>query len=230
MCLLFLINFPSFLSLFSYQFSRFDDSNYTRGGRRERRLCNYFQQNEILNEQLLRIKSAQTVNEFEKLLLRHHKDRGEGISIEKFIEPYYDFKEILRDKTCLRTLNEGDRKYRSKSNQLFSDKFNSSLPLTIASTTSSSAIHHSTRKFNEFDLKVDDNTNSINAFIRSATECYENCINCYRNNLDRCNQKAEIAEQQSENTIGERLTLKVRRIDDSTLANQINKISIGSSS
>jgi hypothetical protein len=187
-------------------------------------LCTFTEQNEILNEQLLRIKSAQTVKEFEKLLLRNHQE----FSLEKFIEPYYDFKDILKDKTCLRTIAEEEEFYRSKSNQLLSDKFNTSLPLTIISSTTSSAVQNLHKEFNEFDLKVD-RKDSINSFIRSATDCYENCINCYRNNLDTCNQRAEIAKhQQSDINILERLSLKVRRFDDSTLANQINKISIKS--
>jgi hypothetical protein len=206
-------------------FYRFDETYSNRG---RRTLCNFYHHNEILSEQLLRIKSAQTVNEFEKLIQEQLR-RNQDFSIEKLIEPYSEFKEILKNKTCLRTPDI----YRSINKQLLSSREKSTL---LPSSLNTTAAH---KQFNEI-IDVNDNKSerrrkdSINEFVYSATVCYENCINCYLNNLNTCNQRAEIAEQQSENSPsfqqrnGRKLSLKVRQIDDSTLVNQINKISIGS--
>lgn len=177
-------------------------------------LCKYYDGNEILNEQLLQIKSAQTVSDFERLFsnqLRHNQDSCDRA---KSIEPYYDVKEVLHplkpfaSESCLCTNNL----YRFNANRLANERQRSPSP---AST--SNAIKRSKYK------------NSIDEFVNLASECYDKCINIYLNNLDDCNRRAEIVGRHSIKSpsgyTGKR-SLKSRKINDFLLANQINKLNI----
>lgn len=178
-------------------------------------LCKYYDNNEILNEQLLQIKSAQTVQEFEKLFneqVRHHQGFPKSA---KSVEPYYDTKEILNplkpfaSETCLCTKDL----YRLKHNRLASERQRT--PSPSASTPNV--------------IKGLNRRNSIDDFVHLASECYDKCINIYLNNLNDCNRRAELLERQSIKSpsgyAGKR-SLKSRKINDLSLANRINKLSI----
>lgn len=176
-------------------------------------LCKYYDDNAIINEQLLQIKSAQTVKDLEKLFqyqLRHNQGYPKGATS---VEPYYDTKEILNplksfsSETCLCTRDP----YRLNNNRTPTERTQSPVSRT------SNAIKSLNCK------------NSLDIFIHLASDCYDKCINNYLVNLDDCNRKADIIERQSTKSpsgfTGKR-SLKARKINDLTLANRINKLSI----
>lgn len=170
-------------------------------------LCKYYDSNEVLNEQLRDIKSAQSVLEFERLFseqLRHP-------SSAKSIQPYFDAKEILSplkpfaSETCLCT------KDLYRLTRLVSEGKRS------ASPTSGSNARRSLIK------------PSIDAFVTVASDCYDQCIHVYLDNLSECNRRAEIVERQSATSpagYSGRRSLKSRKINEQLLANQISKLSI----
>lgn len=70
--------------------------------RGRRTLCNLIQDNEILNEQLQRIKSAQTVDDFEKLLQEQlRRNQHLPRSAKPSVQPYDNSDKILQNRTCL---------------------------------------------------------------------------------------------------------------------------------
>lgn len=179
-------------------------------------LCKYYDSNQILNEQLLHIKSAQTVREFEKLFsdhLRHNS--GFAKSAKSYIEPYYDTKAVLNQskpfvsETCLCTRDP----YRLNINRLASEQQRSPSPAVSTSNTIKSLSGRAT----------------LDEFIHIASECYDKCINIYLDNLNDCNRRAEIIERQPikpSTGYAARRSLKAKKISDFSLANQINKLCI----
>jgi hypothetical protein len=173
-------------------------------------LCKYYDHNEVLNDELLSIKSAQTVQQFEKLFnqqLRHHQGYPKSA---QSVEPYYDIKEVLNplkpfaSETCLCTkdvyrLNE----YRQANERQ-------------RTPSTSNAIK-----------SFDGSKNSIANFVNLASECYEKCINFYLHNLNDCNQRAEsIGRQSIKSASGYtgKSSLRSKKIND--LAQKLNKLSI----
>lgn len=177
-------------------------------------LCKFYHDNEILNEQLQRIKSAQTVNDFEKLLQEQLRRKQSA----KSIEYYYDFEDILRHETCLR--EKIDVQNRSSFNQLLNENNKkSSLSLSYANLlTSSSPLEASVRESRLF---------SVENFASVAAECYEKCVNVYLNDLSAFNRRVEREKQSFFAHIDYSIPLKLRQVfDDSSLVNRINSIKI----
>jgi hypothetical protein len=182
-------------------------------------LCKYYDNNEILNQQLLQIKSAQTVEEFEKLFdeqLRHNQGFSKSA---KSLDIYYDIKDVLKpskpfaaSETCLCSKDL----YRFQVNQLINERQRTPSPLA----TTSNAIKN---------LNLNNRKNSVEEFVCIASDCYDKCINIYLNNLNDCNRRADIIERQSIRSptgyTGKR-SLRARKINDLSLANRINKLSI----
>lgn len=145
-------------------------------------ICKYYANNEILNEQLLEIKSATTVQELEKLFsdqLRHNQGYAKSA---KSIEPYYDTKDVLNplkpfaSETCLCTKDL----YRLNNNRVANERFLRS-PSPATSTSS-----------NKKGLK---HTTAIDDFVHWASDCYDKCINIYLDNLDDCNRKTRFSHE-----------------------------------
>lgn len=164
----------------------------------------------------MQIKSARTVQEFEKLFnqqLRHNQGYPKSA---KSVEPYYDIKEVLNplkpfaSETCLCTKDL----YRLNHNRLANEQ---------QQTTSSAAVTSNAIK------GLNGNGKSIEDFVNLASECYDKCINIYLSNLDDCNQRAESIVRQSLKSpsgyAGKR-SLRSRKLNDFALANEIKKLSI----
>lgn len=179
-------------------------------------LCKYYDNNQILNEQLLHIKSAQTVREFEKLFndhLRHNRNFAK--SAKSYIEPYYDTKAVLHQskpfvsETCLCTRDP----YRLNINRLANEQQRTPSPAVSTSNT----------------IKSLNGRSTLDEFVHIASECYDKCINIYLDNLNDCNRRAEIIERQSikpSTGYAARRSLKAKKISEYSLANQINKLCI----
>lgn len=165
----------------------------------------------------MQIKSAHTVQEFEKLFNQQLRHQGFSKSAKSYIEPYFDIKEVLNplkpftNDTCLCTkdlhrLQSGHRQTNERQQRT-----------TTPAATTSNAIKSLNCK------------NSIEDFVSLASECYEKCINIYLDNLNDCNRRADIIERQSIKSPSGytgRRSLKPKRINDLSLANRINKLSI----
>lgn len=180
-------------------------------------LCKYYENNEILNEQLREIKSAQTVKEFEKLFRVQSRHNQEYPKSAKSVEPYFDVKAVLAplksftSETCLCTKDV----YRLKGNRVGSEH-RSPTPVTPTFALNTSK-------------GLDDKASSLDDFVHLASECYDKCINAYLSNLDDCNRRADIIERQSIRSstgFSGRRTLKAKKINDLSLANRINKLCI----
>lgn len=173
--------------------------------RGRRTLCNLIHDNEILNEQLQRIKSAQTVDDFEKLLqeqLRRNQHLPDSANLS--VEPYADSDEILRNRTCLSEQDKqsaGTRRF--DGNQLLNEQHRN----TSSSTSTIS------RQFEYYAY--------------AAAECYEKCISVYLNELSAFDRQVERERQSILSHIDHSIPLKLRQVfDDSSLANQIERIKI----
>lgn len=168
-------------------------------------LCKFYD-NEILNEQLQRIKSAQTVDEFEKLLQEQLRRQQGFTKSAKSIQPYYDSDEILRNKTCLSEQCERQT-YRFDGNQLLNENRD-------ASSSSSVPLAKPTSR-------------SYDYFAYAAAECYEKCISVYLNDLSASDRRVERERQSILSHIDYSIPLKLRQVfDDSSLANQVERIKI----
>lgn len=153
----------------------------------------------------MKIKSAHTIQEFERLF-REQQRYNQGFSKSaEYVEPYYDLEEVLshskplENDTCLCTKNIY---------QLLDEPHRKPSPTAIKSSTSK---------------------RSVDEFVNLATECYDKCINIYLENLDDCNRKADIIERQSlhsQSGFSGKRSLKPREINDLSLTRQINKLSI----
>lgn len=186
-------------------------------------LCKYYDQNEILNEQLLKIKSAGTVDELGKLFNEQLRHRQVFDKSTKSIEPYYDTKAILAPS---KSLTNGTC-HCTKDHYQFNSRFETperrhSSEFRTSSTPTVNAIKNlNCRKLDE---------NSINDYIHLASECYDTCIQCYLNNLNECNRKAEIVQRhtiKSPANYEGRRSLKSNKISDLTLIHhKINLLNI----
>lgn len=190
---------------------RFGTPEPTRG---RQTLCKYYHDNEILNEQLPRIKAAQTVNDFEQLLQEQLRRNQVFPKSAKSIEPYYDFEEILRNRTCLS--EKSVLQYRFVSKQLLNENRETSSTLSLGNHPFTSA----PRRQNE---KV----RNIENFTYVAAECYEKCISVYLNDLSSFERQVERERQSILSHIDHSIPLSLRQVfDDSSLINQINRIKI----
>jgi hypothetical protein len=178
-------------------------------------LCKYYDHNEILNEQLLEIKSAHTAREFEKLFeqqLRHQQGYPKSA---KSVEPYYDIKEILNplkpftSEACLCT----KELYRFSDTRPTNERQRAASPASVTNAIKG----------------LSGNEKSIDDFVSLASECYDKCINIYLDNLNDCNQRAEILVRQSLKSpsgyTGKR-SLKSQKVNDLALVSRIKKLSI----
>lgn len=179
-------------------------------------LCKYYDHNEILNEELLQIKSAQTVQEFEKLFNQQQRHHQGYVNSAKSVEPYYDIKEVLNplkpfaSETCLCTKDS----YRLNVNRLANERQRTPSPAAVTTNAIKS---------------LNGNGKSIEDFVNLASECYEKCINIYLDNLDDCNQRAANIERKlhkSPSGYAGKRSLRSRKINDLALANEIKKLSI----
>jgi hypothetical protein len=202
---------PHFLILPSFLFVRRLGEPFPFRGRQT--LCKYYDNNEVLNEQLIEIKSAQTAKDFEKLLEEQVRHRQGYAKDAKSLEPYYDVKAVLAplkplsSETCLCTKDI----YRLRASRAGSEYHRSS-----TSTVSN-------------PIKGLEQASSLEDFVHLAAECYDKCINSYLSNLDDCNRRANIIERQSSKSstgFSGRRTLKAKKINDLSLANRINKLCI----
>lgn len=177
---------------------RFGEPDPARG---RQTLCKHYLDNELLNEQLQRIKSARTVDEFEKLLQEQLRCNQGFAKSAKSIEPYFDFEAILRSKTCL--ISE-KLQYRFDGNQLLNENRNTSAP------------EHKCHRLSR-----------IENFAFAAAECYEKCIGVYLNDLSALDRRVERERQSILSHIDFSLPSRLRQVfDDSSLANRIDRIKI----
>lgn len=198
-------------------------------------MCKYYDSNQLINEQLIEIKSATNIYDFENILrkqLRHNQGFSKRA---QSIEQYYDTKTILapelktvaEKETCLHLRDD----YRLKKSLKPQFQTNAVLGKTLSSSSSSSTAN----EIKGFTI----NKNSIDDFIRLATECYDKCIQCYFNQLNDCNQKVEIIERQSlsvlhndkpsitlSSSYTKRNAIKIHQFEEILLTNQLNKLNI----
>lgn len=141
-------------------------------------LCKYYKNNEILSEQLLRIKSAKTTKEIKELLVYHHKKvkrNNSSVPIGK----HYDCNKILEAKRghvkpCSCKL--------SNYGKISTDQ--------STTTNNANAIKTGKRKTSE---------NTVDDFIRLASQCYKNYIQSHFNELNWCSKKVILVGEQQQN-------------------------------
>lgn len=176
-------------------------------------LCKYYDHNEVLNDQLLQIKSAQTAKEFEKLLHQQLR-RHQGYPTTS-VEPYFDIEEVLNplkkfaSEACLCTKDF----YRFNDSRLTNERQRVASPAAVTNAIK----------------KLSGNEKSIDDFVSLASECYDTCINIYLANLNDCNQHADhLLRQSLKSTSGYtgKRSLKSNKVNELTLASQIQKLSI----
>lgn len=148
-------------------------------------ICKYYDSNEIINNQLIRIKSATTAVEFERIFNEQHRYKHGYSKSVKSVEPYFDTQAVLEPPlraTASETCLCAKEFYRLDYNLLQKQ------PATLVQqqSLSTNAIKR---------LTVDDK--GFNAFLLSASECYDTCIQYYLNDLNSCNQKADFIARQS---------------------------------
>lgn len=144
-------------------------------------ICKYYKNNELINDRLIQIKSAETVDDFYKIINNHIRNKREVI---KNIEQYYDTSTVLApslkplaNETCLCTKDY----YRL--NNIFDEKQKDHCKESPhLSKTTANAI----KKFTITSGKT-----SIDKFIYLASECYNKYIQNYLSNLNECNKKVE---------------------------------------
>jgi hypothetical protein len=166
----------------------------------------------------MKIKSAETAHDFEKVINYHIRNRQQ---VGKCIEPYHDTSSILAPplrplvkETCLCTQDY----YRL--NYILEEKRSQQCNISpLSSKASSNAI------IKTFSVT----STSIDNFICLASECYINCIQNYLNNLNDCNRRVEKrqspADQIAIDTIESEPSL-LSKADENTLTNHLNKLNI----
>lgn len=206
-------------------FCRLGDQLSFRG---RQTLCKYYNNNEIINDRLIEIKSAATIKDFEKILNNQFRSKQEHF---KAFEPYYDTSAILAstfkplvNETCLCTNDN----YRL--NYDFEEKRKQQCTPPLLNKTTSNAIKTFTVT-----------NNSIDNFICLASECYNNCIQNYLNNLNDCNKKVEksikrqsstedhtaIETNESKPSLSlEHSSFGSDKINENILTNHLNKLKI----
>jgi len=177
---------------------------------------------------LIEIKSAVTIQDFEKILCNPFRSKREHL---RAVEPYYDTSTILAssskplaNETCLCTNDF----YRLNYN--FEEKRKQQFTSPLLNETASNAI----KKFAVTN-------NSIDKFICLASECYNNCIQNYLNNLNDCNKKVEksikgqsstedhtaIETNESKPPLSlEHSRFESDKVNENILTNQLNKLNI----
>ncbi|XP_070504030.1 uncharacterized protein [Chironomus tepperi] len=213
------------LSISCFEFPRLGDQLLFRG---RQTLCKYYNNNEIINDRLIEIKSAVTIKDFEKILNNQFQNKQ---AYFRAVEPYYDTSSILAsslkplaNETCLCTKDY----YRL--NYYFEEKRKQQCTSPLLSKTTSNAIKTFTV-----------GNSSIDNFICLASECYDNCIQNYLNNLNDCNQKVEKSIKGQSSTedhtaIGvndskpslslEHSSYGSDKINENILTNHLNKLNI----
>ena len=132
---------------------------------------------------MIRIKSATTAVEFERIFNEQHRYKHGYSKSVKSIEPYFDTQAVLEPRlraTASETCLCAKEFYRLDYNLL------QKRPAALVQQQSTNAIKR---------LTVDDK--GFNAFLLSASECYDTCIQYYLNDLNSCNQKADFIARQS---------------------------------
>lgn len=154
---------------------------------------------------MLRIKSAHTVQEFDKLFREQQRNNQGFPTSTRSVEPYYDIEEVL---SPLKPLESDTCSCTKEIYRLVDEHRKKATPIAIKNPTCK---------------------RSVDEFVNLATECYDKCINIYLENLNDCNRKADIVERQSlhmQSGFSGKRSLKPREINDVSLTHQINKLSI----
>jgi hypothetical protein len=177
---------------------------------------------------LIEIKSAVTIKDFEKILSSQLRSGREHF---RAVEPYYDTSAILTsslkplaNETCLctkdyyRLTNDFEEKKKQQCTSPLLNKATSNAIKTFTVTNS-----------------------SIDHFICLASECYNNCIQKYLNNLNDCNQKVEksfkgqsstedhraIETNESKPSLSlEHSSFGADKLNENLLSNHLNKLNI----
>lgn len=202
-----------FKSILNFSFFRLGEPLQTRG---RQTICKFYKSNELLNDQLIRIKSAVTPKDIERIFseqLRHNQFYPKNT--EKSIEPYYDAPAIL----------EPLKTFASESCLCAKEFYRLDFNLQPLHDISRLRVQSNTIK----NLEVDDK--GLEDFYRLANECYETCIQHYLNDLNDCNRKAEIIARQSVKRPATscgilKRTLKPDNKVSDELSDQLKKLSI----
>lgn len=129
---------------------------------------------------MIRIKSATTSDDIERIFseqLRHNQFYAKSA---KSVEPYFDTQTILAVKT-----------YASDTCLCAKEFYRLDYNLQPWHESSRARVQSNAIKLQAVDDK------GFEDFYRTATECYDTCIQFYLNDLNECNRKAEIIARQS---------------------------------
>lgn len=164
---------------------------------------------------MIRIKSATTATEIERIFNEQFRNKQGYLKSEKYIEPYYDTQTILQEPSASETCLCAKEFYRLDYN--LHQVRHSAIVHRSLITESSNAIKR---------LDIDNNNSSFDAFLQSANECYDTCIQYYLNNLNACNKQAEsIAARQSHKRPAS-TTFQSTTKEENSLTNQLRKLNI----
>ncbi|KAG5674181.1 hypothetical protein PVAND_004164 [Polypedilum vanderplanki] len=200
------------LSIPCFEFPRLGEQHPFRG---RQTICKFYDHNEIINDQLIQIKSAKTVQDFEKIIneqIRHNQ----CFSKNAILNEYYDTKAILApslrpfaSETCLCTRDyyRLEELYKVQQKQRTRTPSPTSSPNAIKNCTTVSSKH------------------SIDNFLHLASEAYDKCIHIYLNNLNDCTKRVEKIERQSSSSPGKQ-SLKTNQFNENSLTNRFNKLNI----
>jgi hypothetical protein len=187
--------------------SRFGEQHPFRG---RQTICKFYDGNELINEQLIQIKSASSVQDFERIFseqLRHNQLFEKSA---RSIEPYYDTKAILApalrpfaSETCLRTSD-----YQRLEEQC---RHRVASPYSSAANAIKSVVV---------------GKRSLDDFLHLASECYDKCIQCYLSSLDECTRRVESIETQSQSQKFPAHSLKTNQFNEHVLASRFSRLSI----
>lgn len=175
-------------------------------------MCKYYDNNEIINSQLFRIKSAATVRDFERIFNEQSRNRQFISKSAKSVEKYYDTKTILTtsplipftSEACLCTRDFYRLDYAA---------------VKLKEHQQKSIVANSQNLIKNF-------TSSFDNFLDLASDCYINCIQSYLVNLNECDRRAEVLERRQSSNIYETNSLKTNQINENLLINQFNRLDI----
>jgi hypothetical protein len=192
---------------FFSSFYRFGEQFSFRG---RQTLCKYYDSNELINNQLIRIKSATTANEFERIFHEQHRNKQSYSKSAKSIQPYYDTEAVLQQPT-----------QRPSTETCLCAKEFYRLDYNLLPKPPAQVQHHHSNAIKRLAVDVESNK-SFDAFLQSASECYDTCIQYYLNHLNVCNQQAEFIERQS----AQKRPATSCSLQEISLINQLQKLNI----
>lgn len=202
---------------------RFGEQHSFRG---RQTICKFYDGNDIINDELVEIKSAKNSVDFERIFSEQYRHNRSYSKNAKFIEPYFDTQAILEPLSVLK------RETCLCAKELF---YRSDYILQQRQVKRPSQLHHNSSANAIKRLALDDSKN-FDAFLQSANECYNTCIQHYLNNLDACNERAKvIARQQTQkrpatifslNKHSLTIETKLSISDDFLITTQLQKLSI----